>query len=107
MLSASNSRHRFYNQPQGPFLANVPVEPVSPSSKLSAWNCRYLSNMTRREDQNSDNAYLHATLQQIDHLANEDVEMQVSCIAGFVSEITENERPFFFRHRYPNMPLSS
>jgi len=33
--------------------------------------------MPCREDQKPDNAYLHATLQQIDHLANEDVEMQV------------------------------
>jgi len=38
------------------------------------WRC--LSNAPCREDHNPDNAYLHSTLQQIDHLANEDVEMQ-------------------------------
>jgi len=49
------------------------------SHLVSPYDSKYRlsSDMPCREDQKSDNAYLHATLQQIDHLANEDVEMQV------------------------------
>ncbi|KIM46084.1 hypothetical protein M413DRAFT_426019 [Hebeloma cylindrosporum] len=93
MLSASNSPYYSYSQPQGLFPVNV--GPEFPSS------------------QKPDNAYLHATLQQIDHLANEDVEMQAplsehaaflvtdtnillhhfEVLAQFVDEVERNSLP--------------